>query len=102
MTVSESEMLELNCTSNRLATLSWFKRNRGTNSLTKIVPTSRISITSRDVDDFEGRTLVAYSILAIRNLGPLDSGIYVCEAQDEPDTHYANHTVHINGKSNYD
>ena len=89
--------LELNCTSSRSATLSWFKRENTTSSssLTKIVETSRISITFQDVDVGE-RSLVAYSVLAISDVTVSDNGIYVCVAQDG-ETRSAIHTVNITG-----
>ena len=91
--VDESEMLELNCTSNRSAVLSWFKKENSS-SLTKIVSSSRISITFRDI---EGSS-VAYSILTIRGVTVSDNNTYVCEAQDGDGlSRSANYTVQING-----
>ena len=93
MSVDESQRLELNCTSDRSAVLSWFKKE-DSSSLTKIVPSSRISITFQDT---EGSS-VAYSVLTIRDVTVSDNNTYVCEAQDgDSFSRSANYTVQING-----
>ena len=92
--VNESDAVELNCTSSRLATLSWFKKENS-NRLTKIVPTSnsRVSIVSREV---EGSSV--YSILTIRSVTVSDNNTFVCEAQDDDGfSSRVDHAVRING-----
>ena len=93
MSVDESQRLELNCTSDRSAVLSWFKKENSS-SLTKIISSSRISITFQDI---EGSS-VAYSVLTIRDVTVSDNNTYVCEAQDgDSFSRSANYTVQING-----
>ena len=95
---NESETLELNCTSDPSATLSWIKRS-DTSTTTKLLPSLRISITFQN--DVEGR-FMAYSVLAIRDVAESDSGTYVCVAENDEISLNAtaatvNHIVHING-----
>ena len=91
--VNETDTLELNCTSSRLATLSWF-RKENSSRLTKIVPTPRISIIFRDV---EGSSVV-YSVLTIRPVVVSDNNTFVCEAQDDDGfSSRVDHAVQVNG-----
>ena len=93
--VNEADTLELTCTSSRLATLSWF-RKENSSRLTKIVLTSRISIISGDV---EGSSVaMVYSVLTIRPVVVSDNNTFVCEAQDDDGfSSRVDHAVQING-----
>ena len=93
--VNETDTLELTCTSSRLATLSWF-RKENSSSLTKIVSTSRISIISRDV---EGSSVaMVYSVLTVRPVIVSDNNTFVCEAQDGDGlSSRVDHAVQVNG-----
>ena len=91
--VNETDTLELTCTSSRLATLSWF-RKENSSRLTKIVPTLRISIISGDV---EGSSVV-HSIMTIRSVIVSDNDTFICEAQDDDGfSSRVDHAVQVNG-----
>ena len=86
----------LNCTATRSATLSWFKKENSS-SLTKIVPTSRISITFWDVEvNGEGYS-ISYSVLNISSVTVSDGSTYVCEAQYDDNSTRTDHTAQVNG-----
>ena len=91
--IDESGILKLNCTSDRSAVLSWFKKENSS-LLSKVVSSSRISIAFQDV---EGSS-VAYSTLTIESVTVSDNNTYVCEAQDgDGFSHRVNYIVQING-----